>query len=341
MHSIRRAIRIASFALAAMAVAAFPVQALAAKPDVTHQQFVTTGADLGVVNICGELADFRFSTEGSFTIVDMADGVFHYQNASRGTYTVTFLDTSLGVWDATIRSATSVQATPGGTFRLSPRGREVTSSRVPPIHEQTTYVGVVVLTAPFTWTTTTSMLRVVNRRRRAAPETETPPVIDRRRFVPFMRTTRGVGAAPISAAAAQAAAMEALGVELRSGHQRPRKPQPMQLGASAWLQADLGGAGRLRAGWSGCRCAAAAAVGRVTVAVPVVTRGRLSLRRSWRCRPPVTWAGVRARRRRRSPWMRRGLGGSPPRPTTETRAGRSGSPARGDRSALRGPKQLK
>ena len=42
----------------------------------------------GVVNICGDLADFRFSTEGSFTIVDMADGVFHYQIASRGTYTV-------------------------------------------------------------------------------------------------------------------------------------------------------------------------------------------------------------------------------------------------------------
>ena len=138
MHSIRRAIRIASFALAAMAVAAFPVQALAAKPDVTHQQFVTTGADLGVVNICGDLADFRFSTEGSFTIVDMADGVFHYQNASRGTYTVTFLDTSLGVWDATIRSATSVQATPGGTFVVS----QIANTFEGPtrIHEQTTYV---------------------------------------------------------------------------------------------------------------------------------------------------------------------------------------------------------
>ena len=36
MHSIRRAIRIASFALATIAVAAFPGQALAAKPDADH-----------------------------------------------------------------------------------------------------------------------------------------------------------------------------------------------------------------------------------------------------------------------------------------------------------------
>ena len=68
------------------------------KPDVVHQQFANTGADLGVVNICGDPADFAFSTKGSFTSVDMADGVFHVQVASRGTYTVTFLDTSKGVW---------------------------------------------------------------------------------------------------------------------------------------------------------------------------------------------------------------------------------------------------
>ena len=138
MHSIRRAIRIASFALAAMAVAAFPVQTLAAGPEVVHQQFAYPGADLGVVNICGDLADFRFWTEGSFTNVDMGDGVFHFQIVSRGTYTVTFLDTSLGVWEARIRSATSVQATPGGTFVVS----QVWNTFEGPtrIHEQSTYV---------------------------------------------------------------------------------------------------------------------------------------------------------------------------------------------------------
>jgi hypothetical protein len=138
VHSIRRAYRIAWIAFAAVAVAAFPVQALAARPDVVHQQFVTSGADLGVVNICGDLADFRFRTQGSFTSVDMGDGVFHFQVASRGTYTVTFLDTSKGVWEATIRSATSVQATPGGTFKVS----QVANTFEGPvrIHEQTTYV---------------------------------------------------------------------------------------------------------------------------------------------------------------------------------------------------------
>jgi hypothetical protein len=138
MHSIRHAIRIASFALAAMALAAFPVQALAARPEVVHEQFAYPGADLGVVNICGDLADFRFWTEGSFTNVDMGDGVFHFQVVTRGTYTVTFLDTSLGVWEARIRSATSVQATPGGTFVVS----QVWNTFEGPtrIHEHVTYV---------------------------------------------------------------------------------------------------------------------------------------------------------------------------------------------------------
>ena len=68
----------------------------------------------------------------------MGDGVFHFQVASRGTYTVTFLDTSKGVWEAVIRSATSVQATPGGTFTVS----QIANTFEGPvrIHEQTTYV---------------------------------------------------------------------------------------------------------------------------------------------------------------------------------------------------------
>jgi hypothetical protein len=118
MRSIQRALRLASIALAVV-VAAIPAPVLAGRPDVVHQQFATTGADLGVVNICGDLADFHFWTEGSFTSVDMSDDEFHFQVVSRGTYTVTFLDTSKGVWEARIVSVTSVQATPGGTFTLS------------------------------------------------------------------------------------------------------------------------------------------------------------------------------------------------------------------------------
>ncbi len=138
MHSIRRAIRIASLALAAMAFAALPVQTLAASPEVVHQQFAYPGADLGVVNICGDLADFRFWIEGSFTNVEMGDGVFHFQVVTSGTYTVTFLDTAKGVWEARVRSATSVQATPGGTFVVS----QISNTFEGPtrIHEQTTYV---------------------------------------------------------------------------------------------------------------------------------------------------------------------------------------------------------
>lgn len=139
MRSIQRALRFTLIILA-IVVAFVPASALAAtgKPDIVHQQFATSGADLGVVNICGDLADFAFLTKGSFTNVDMGDGVFHFQVASRGTYTVTFLDTSKGVWEATIRSATSVQATAGGTFTVS----QVANTFEGPvrIHERTTFV---------------------------------------------------------------------------------------------------------------------------------------------------------------------------------------------------------
>ena len=139
MRSIQRALRFASIVLA-IVVASFPATALAGtgKPSVVHDQFAYTGADLGVINICNDLADFHFWTEGSFTSVDMSDDVFHFQVASRTRYTVTFLDTSKGVWEGTIRSATSVQATPGGTFTTS----WVANSFEGPvrIHERTTFV---------------------------------------------------------------------------------------------------------------------------------------------------------------------------------------------------------
>jgi hypothetical protein len=139
MRSIQRALRFASIVLAVV-VASIPAPTLAAtgKPEVIHGQFAYPGADLGVINICNDLADFEFWTEGSFTSIDMGDGVFHLQVASQSTYTVTFLDTSKGVWEATIRGATSVQATAGGTFTTS----WVANTFEGPvrIHERTTFV---------------------------------------------------------------------------------------------------------------------------------------------------------------------------------------------------------
>lgn len=140
MNGIRRLAGVTVIALASAAGWALdtaPTYA-ATPPEIVHQQVVHTGADLGVVNICGDLADFQFSSIESFTIVEMADGSFHYQSASRGTYTVTFLDPSMAVWNARIVSASSVQATPGGTFVLS----TVANSFEGPvrIRERTTYV---------------------------------------------------------------------------------------------------------------------------------------------------------------------------------------------------------
>ena len=103
-------------------------------PEVVHERFAAvTGADLGVVNICGDLADFNFVTDGSFTGTEFRPRVFQ-----EGTYTVTFLDTTKGVWEATIRSVTSVQATPGGTFVVA----QVANTFEGPvrIHEQTSFV---------------------------------------------------------------------------------------------------------------------------------------------------------------------------------------------------------
>jgi hypothetical protein len=126
-------------AVLTLGMVCIPAQSVAAAaPSVEHGKFTSTEEDLGVVNICGDLADFRFANEGSYTVVDQGDGAFHVQVARRLTYTVTFLDASLGVWDATIVDAISVQSTPGGTFKSS----TVANSFEGPvrIHEQTIYV---------------------------------------------------------------------------------------------------------------------------------------------------------------------------------------------------------
>jgi hypothetical protein len=140
MNAIRRLAGVTVIALAsASGWALAPAATYAASPpEVVHEQELHTGADLGVVNICGDLADFQFSWIESFTFIGMADGAFHFQIASRVTYTVTFLDPSKGVWDGRIVAARSVQTTPGGTFTLS----SIANSFEGPvrIHERTTFV---------------------------------------------------------------------------------------------------------------------------------------------------------------------------------------------------------
>jgi hypothetical protein len=66
----------------------------------------------------GDLADFRFSREAQFTFVGTSDDVFHFESRSIGTYSVTFLDPSHGVWQARILEVRNVQATAGGTFTM-------------------------------------------------------------------------------------------------------------------------------------------------------------------------------------------------------------------------------
>jgi hypothetical protein len=140
MNGVRRLAGVIVIALASVASwAVYPAATYAASPpEVLHQRVVHTSADLGVVNICGDLADFQFSWNDSFTLVEMADGSFHFQFLRRATYTVTFLDPSKGVWDGRIVDARSVQAPPSGTFTLS----TVLNAFEGPvrIHERTTFV---------------------------------------------------------------------------------------------------------------------------------------------------------------------------------------------------------
>ena len=106
------AVLIALFSLTLLTAGA----AQAAPAGVDHHQEVEVRTETAL-NICGDLAVFDFNVKGSITVVEDASGeVFHFHATWVGTYTVTFLDPSLGVWESTVREAISAQATPGGTF---------------------------------------------------------------------------------------------------------------------------------------------------------------------------------------------------------------------------------
>jgi hypothetical protein len=98
--------------LAAGLLAAAPTNA--APPVVEHHQVLETDTTTDL-NICGDLAVFKFNIRGEFTVV-ASDNLFHYQDNFHGTYTVTFLDPSLGVWQSRIAEAGTATVTPGGTF---------------------------------------------------------------------------------------------------------------------------------------------------------------------------------------------------------------------------------
>jgi hypothetical protein len=84
-------------------------------PEVVHENgvFLTSGA---ARDVCGNAAFFEVSGTVSTTIVDFGDGVSRIQISQRGTYTVTFFDSSLGVWEGTFHQTASVGVTPGGTY---------------------------------------------------------------------------------------------------------------------------------------------------------------------------------------------------------------------------------
>jgi len=137
-HIRTQRLLVAILMLAASLAAPSMASAAAQAPDVEHGTFTFTDDDLGVVNICGDLADFHFVITGEYNVVDQGPGLLHVEITQHQTYTVTFLDTALGVWDGRIVQKFVDQSTPGGTFV----SQTVANSFEGPtrIHEQLTFV---------------------------------------------------------------------------------------------------------------------------------------------------------------------------------------------------------
>jgi hypothetical protein len=103
--------------LALLSPAAANATSPAGPPGVNHDQIVEAGGEGINLNICGDLAAFDFHVTTRYTLVVwLAEDVVHNEAVSVGTYTVTFLDASLGVWKGTIREVWNYQLTAGGTF---------------------------------------------------------------------------------------------------------------------------------------------------------------------------------------------------------------------------------
>jgi hypothetical protein len=121
LRPVRPVAVLVSIMLAAgLLLAAAP--AAAAPVDVVRDQIVEVGGEGVDLNICGDLGRFDFNVITRYTVVYHPESeYFHFEAVSIGSYTLTFLDPSLGVWKGTVREVGTGQATPGGTFVLTLR----------------------------------------------------------------------------------------------------------------------------------------------------------------------------------------------------------------------------
>ena len=113
---LRRRVRLAVAAGLTIALCALPGAALGGGPAlVTHDrsEFAHEVTDL---NICGDVGLFSFSGTTTVTLVEFADGAFHFVLVEKGTYTLTFLGGDQETWESRFVEKVSVHAPPGGTF---------------------------------------------------------------------------------------------------------------------------------------------------------------------------------------------------------------------------------
>jgi hypothetical protein len=89
-----------------------------AAPEVVHEQTIHLETET-LDTYCGETAVFEESGKVTFTFVGMSESVFTFTEVIRGTYTLTFVDSSLGSLEGRLSSYESVHATAGGTFIFS------------------------------------------------------------------------------------------------------------------------------------------------------------------------------------------------------------------------------
>jgi hypothetical protein len=89
-----------------------------AAPEVVHQQTIHLETET-LETYCGETAVFDESGKVTFTFVGMSESVFTFTEVIRGSYTLTFVDSSLGSLEGRLSSYESVHATSGGTFIFS------------------------------------------------------------------------------------------------------------------------------------------------------------------------------------------------------------------------------
>jgi hypothetical protein len=116
LRPVRPVAVLVSIMLAAgLFLVAVPAQA-ATPPTVVRGQIVEVGGGVDL-NICGDLGRFDFNVITRYTVVYHPESeYFHVEAVSIGSYTLTFVDPSLGVWEGTIREVGNFQAPPGGTI---------------------------------------------------------------------------------------------------------------------------------------------------------------------------------------------------------------------------------